>query len=172
MFGGRSEDVVVEIADADGRNTNTGLTGTWTNRLRRTEGGKAVGEDVWRVGKLVSNATTTYGLTEFAAGLNETTEVEKGRLPPTDTRLRPDQRYAEEGDFDAAEEWKLKLEEAQRLRRRELEEAGTEYKPRWFFKVADGPEGEEVWKIKGGKESYWEERGKGQWNGVGKIFDA
>ncbi|KAH6697181.1 oxysterol-binding protein [Plectosphaerella plurivora] len=172
MFGGRSEDVVVEIQGHDGRNTGTGLTGTWTSGLRRTEGGKPVGDEVWKVGRLVNNAATTYGMTEFSAGLNELTKVEEGRLPPTDTRLRPDQRAAEEGDFDTAEGWKLRLEEAQRVRRRDLEDAGEEYKPRWFYKVADGPEGEEVWKAKGGKESYWEERAKGQWAGVGKIFEA
>lgn len=172
MFGGRSEDVVVEMHGHDGRNTGTGLVGTWTSGLRRTEGGKPVGDEVWKVGRLVPNAATTYGLTEFAAGLNELTEVERDRLPPTDTRLRPDQRAAETGDFDTAEGWKLRLEEAQRVRRRDLEEAGEEYKPRWFYKVADGPEGEEVWKAKGGKESYWEERAKGQWAGVGKIFEA
>ncbi|CRK40985.1 hypothetical protein BN1723_018799, partial [Verticillium longisporum] len=51
--------------------------------------------------------------TQFAAQLNEITEIEKGRLPPTDSRLRPDQRQAELGDLDAAEETKVVLEEEQ-----------------------------------------------------------
>ncbi|EEY14436.1 oxysterol-binding protein [Verticillium alfalfae VaMs.102] len=170
MFGGRGEDVVVETYTSDGSNSGTGLIGTWTTGLRRTENGKAVGDDVWKVGKLVDNAATTYGLTQFAAQLNEITEIEKGRLPPTDSRLRPDQRQAELGDLDAAEETKVVLEEEQRARRKDLEERGEEHKPKWFVKLGNGPEGEEVWKIKTGKDSYWEERTRGTWNGVTNIF--
>ncbi|KAM0528145.1 hypothetical protein ACHAP6_001976 [Verticillium nonalfalfae] len=170
MFGGRGEDVVVETYTSDGSNSGSGLIGTWITGLRRTENGKAVGDDVWKVGKLVDNAATTYGLTQFAAQLNEMTEIEKGRLPPTDSRLRPDQRQAELGDLDAAEETKVVLEEEQRARRKDLEERGEEHKPKWFVKLGNGPEGEEVWKIKTGKDSYWEERTRGTWNGVTNIF--
>ncbi|KAM0333288.1 hypothetical protein ACHAQA_001949 [Verticillium albo-atrum] len=170
MFGGRGEDVVVETYNSDGGNSGSGLTGAWTSGLRRTENGKAVGEEIWKVGKLVDNAANTYGLTQFAVGLNEVTEIEKGRLPPTDSRLRPDQRQAEFGDLDAAEETKMVLEEAQRERRKDLEERGEDHRPRWFVKVGNGPEGEEVWKIKAGKDSYWEERTRGTWGGVTNIF--
>jgi len=125
----------------------------------------------------VDNAATTYGMTTFAAGLNEVTTLEKGKLPPTDTRLRPDQRLAEKGDLDNAEEWKVRLEEAQRDRRRVLEESGEEHRPKWFVKVetegatgAGEAGGEEVWRLKGGKEGYWEERSRGGWGGVVDIF--
>ncbi|CRK26428.1 hypothetical protein BN1708_004157 [Verticillium longisporum] len=87
-----------------------------------------------------------------------------------DSRLRPDQRQAELGDLDAAEETKVVLEEEQRARRKDLEERGEEHKPKWFVKLGNGPEGEEVWKIKTGKDSYWEERTRGMWNGVTNIF--
>ncbi|ROT41356.1 oxysterol-binding protein [Sodiomyces alkalinus F11] len=170
MFGGRGEDVQVDVLGPDGEATGSGLTGTWTAGLRRSENGKAVGDALWQVGGLVDNAANTYGLTRFAAAMNEVTAIEEGRLPPTDTRLRPDQRLAEQGDLDGAEEWKVKLEEGQRARRRELEEKGAEHRPRWFVKVANGPEGEEVWKIRTGKDSYWEERSKGAWSGVTDIF--
>lgn len=30
--------------------------------------------------------------------------------------------------------------------------------------------GEEVWKLKGGKDGYWEERVRGKWEGVVDIF--
>ncbi|KAL2758063.1 hypothetical protein ACRALDRAFT_1040141 [Sodiomyces alcalophilus JCM 7366] len=170
MFGGRGEDVQAEVLGPDGEATGSGLTGTWTSGLRRSENGKATGDAIWQVGGLVDDAGRTYGLTRFAATMNEVTRIEEGRLPPTDSRLRPDQRLAEQGDLDAAEEWKVKLEEAQRARRRELEEKGGEYRPRWFVKVANGPEGEEVWKIRTGKDSYWEERSRGAWTGVTDIF--
>ena len=41
---------------------------------------------------------------------------------------------------------------------------------RWFTRVEGGDEGEEVWKLKGGKEGYWEERSRGQWTGVEDIL--
>ncbi|ROV96429.1 hypothetical protein VSDG_05488 [Cytospora chrysosperma] len=171
MFGGRSEDVQVDTFGPDGARTSLSLTGNWTSILQIAEKGKA-GDAIWKVGSLVDNAANTYGMTTFAATLNEITALEKGKIPPTDTRLRQDQRLAEEGKLDEAEEWKVKLEEGQRARRRALEESGTEYKPRWFVKVATGGDGEEVWKLKGGKDGYWEERAKGQWTGVEEIFNV
>ncbi|KUJ15600.1 uncharacterized protein LY89DRAFT_587110 [Mollisia scopiformis] len=170
MFGGRSEDVQVESYDADGVHTGVGLTGNWTSHLRILEAGKAAGPEIWHVGELVDNAPQRYGFTTFAASLNEVTEIEKGKLPPTDCRLRPDQRAAEQGDLDQAEQWKSTLEDNQRNRRRHLEEKGEVHKPRWFVKVEGGDDGEEVWKLKGGKEGYWEERAKGQWMGVENVL--
>ncbi|KAI1481107.1 Oxysterol-binding protein-domain-containing protein [Daldinia eschscholtzii] len=172
MFGGRSEDVEVQLCEADGSQMGTGLAGNWTSSLRIVEGGKATNKEVWKAGQLVPNAPNTYGLTAFSATLNEITPVEEGRLPPTDTRLRPDQRLAEQGKLDDAEEWKVTLEEAQRARRRDLEAKGEEYKPRWFIKVPEAPDGEELWKLKLGKEGYWEERAKGEWKGIERIFEA
>ncbi|RDA85822.1 hypothetical protein CP532_5769 [Ophiocordyceps camponoti-leonardi (nom. inval.)] len=178
MFGGRSEEVQATAYGPDGADTGRGLVGTWTTGLRMVGPGKstaaaaAAAAEVWRVGRLVEQAATTYGLTEFAASLNELTEVERGRLAPTDTRLRPDQRLAEHGRLDEAEESKQRLEEAQRVRRRDMESRGETYRPRWFYRAEGGPEGEEVWKLKTGKEGYWEERERGEWTGVGgKIFD-
>jgi oxysterol-binding protein-related protein 3/6/7 len=172
MFGGRGEDVQVETYGPDGVHTGSSLSGTWTNSLRIVEAGKAAGHEIWRAGSLVDNAGQTYGMPVFAAGLNEITSIEKGHLPPTDSRLRPDQRLAEQGDLDEAEGWKVRLEEAQRSRRRVLEDRGEGHKPRWFVKAATCPDGEEVWKIKSGKDGYWEERVKGVWGGVEAIFDA
>lgn len=187
MWGGRGEEVTVTIAGPNGAQTGLGLQGTWNQSLRVVESGGGSGghhhhhhshkgsssdKEIWRVGDLVPKAPTTYGMTHFAATLNEVTDVERGRLPPTDCRLRPDQRLAEEGKLDEAEEWKVKLEEAQRARRRDLEERGEPHHPRWFVKVDEAPEGEEVWRMKGGKEGYWDERSRGEWKGVEGIFDV
>ncbi|KAL2262409.1 hypothetical protein VTK26DRAFT_1403 [Humicola hyalothermophila] len=168
VFGGRGEEVQVELFGPDGKKAGLSLSGTWTGGLRASPGNR----EIWRVGSLVADAANTYGLTTFAASLNEITAVEKGKLPPTDCRLRPDQRLAEQGDLDRAEEWKVRLEEAQRQRRRVMEERGEEHKPRWFVKVATSPDGEEVWRLKGGKEGYWEERARGTWPGVLDLFAA
>ncbi|KAG4443480.1 hypothetical protein IFR05_001050 [Cadophora sp. M221] len=170
MFGGRSEEVQVETYGSDGAPTGFGLVGNWTTSLQLSEGGKAKASEIWHVGDLVDNAPQKYGFTTFAAGLNELTELEKGKLPITDCRLRPDQRAAETGDLNTAELLKAKLEEAQRTRRKEMEQRGDIHKPRWFTRIEGGDEGEEVWKLKGGKEGYWEERSKGQWTGVEDIL--
>ncbi|KAL2071573.1 hypothetical protein VTL71DRAFT_12808 [Oculimacula yallundae] len=172
MFGGRSEEVQVETYGSDGAPTGLGLVGNWTTNLQVSEGGKAKGPEIWRVGDLVDNAPQKYGFTTFAASLNEVTEIEKGKLPITDCRLRPDQRAAESGDLDTAEQLKARLEEGQRARRKDMESRGDIHKPRWFTRIEGGDEGEEVWKLKGGKEGYWEERSKGQWTGVEDILAA
>jgi hypothetical protein len=169
MFGGRSEDVQVECYRPDGSSSGLSLVGTWTNSLNVVEGGKLVGE-IWHAGDLVDNAPQRYGLTTFAAGLNEITEIERGKLPVTDSRLRPDQRAAEKGDLDGAEALKTKLEENQRMRRKEVEGRGDVHTPRWFVKVDGGDEGEEMWKLKGGKGGYWDERSRGMFTGVEDIL--
>lgn len=170
MFGGRSEDVQVESYDPDGVHTGIGLIGNWTSHLQILEAGKGAGAEIWHVGELVDNAPQRYGFTTFAASLNEITEIENGRLPPTDCRLRPDQRAAEQGNLDQAELWKAALEDKQRDRRKQLEERGELHKPRWFVKIEGGDDGEEVWKLKGGKEGYWEERSRGQWTSVEDVL--
>ncbi|PIG80283.1 transcription elongation factor spt6 [Aspergillus arachidicola] len=174
MFSGRSEEVVTKALDSSGRELPLGLTGTWTTSLQMTKNGSATAP-VWNAGPLVSNAPKHYGLTVFAATLNEITPIEDHKLPPTDSRLRPDQRALEDGDVDQAEEVKVKLEESQRARRREMESAGQTWNPRWFTRVDDdlaGIEGEVVWRLKSGKEGYWEERSKGNWTGVVPVFET
>ncbi|XP_061967743.1 oxysterol-binding protein-related protein 1C-like isoform X2 [Populus nigra] len=57
---------------------------------------------------------TRYNLTRFAITLNELTPGLEEKLPPTDSRLRPDQRYLENGEFDMANSEKLRLEQRQR----------------------------------------------------------
>ncbi|KNG82613.1 hypothetical protein ANOM_009402 [Aspergillus nomiae NRRL 13137] len=174
MFSGRSEEVVTKALDSSGRELPLGLTGTWTTSLQMTKNGSATAP-VWNAGPLVSNAPKHYGLTVFAATLNEITPIEDHKLPPTDSRLRPDQRALEDGDVDRAEEVKVKLEESQRARRREMESAGQSWNPKWFTRVDDdlaGNEGEVVWRLKSGKEGYWEERSKGTWAGVVPVFET
>lgn len=170
MFGGRSEDVEVSLADGGGADTGHGLVGTWTGALKRTENGRAR-EEVWRVGRLVKAAETRYGMTEFAAALNEITDVERGRSAMTDSRLRPDQRAAEEGELERAEEVKARLEERQRERRKEMEARGEAWTPRWFERAeVEGEEEEECWRLRTGGRGYWEERERGQWFGVEDVL--
>jgi hypothetical protein len=171
MFAGRSEEVNVQMFDPQGVILPTGMAGKWTSHLNVTQKGADSGKAVWSAGALVDDPTQRYGFTAFAAGLNEITTIEEGKLPPTDSRLRPDQRAVEDGDIDHAEALKARLEERQRARRRVMEEHGEEWTPKWFVKAGvDGDE--EIWRLKSGKDNYWEERSKGDWTGVVDVFDA
>ena len=174
MFSGRSEEVSTKVVDPSGRDLPLGLAGTWTTSLQLTKGGSpAGGNPLWTAGPLVSQAPKHYGLTRFAAVLNEITPIEDGHVPVTDSRLRPDQRALEDGDVDRAEAVKVRLEEGQRARRRDMEAAGESWTPRWFAKVVDdnAADGEAHWRLKAGKDGYWEERARGSWSGVVPVFE-
>ncbi|THU55188.1 hypothetical protein C4D60_Mb11t03940 [Musa balbisiana] len=103
---------------------------------------------------------TRYNLTSFAIMLNEITSDLKGKLPPTDSRLRPDQRYLENGEYEKANSEKLRLERRQRMSRK-LQENG--WKPRWFRR--DSEDG--TFRYIGG---YWEARERMKWDDCMDIF--
>lgn len=96
-----------------------------------------------------------YGFTRFAMELNEL-GPDGHLLPPTDTRLRPDQRALEEGDINAAEQLKLQLENAQRDRRKQREEMNIQHEPKWFTNRKEF--NEDIWQYNG---KYWEMRKNG-----------
>ncbi|XP_012078163.1 oxysterol-binding protein-related protein 1C isoform X2 [Jatropha curcas] len=103
---------------------------------------------------------TRYNLTRFAITLNELTPGLKEKLPPTDSRLRPDQRYLENGEYEMANAEKLRLEQRQRQARK-MQERG--WKPRWFAK----DKGSDGYRYTGG---YWEAREEGNWDLCPDIF--
>lgn len=106
-----------------------------------------------------SPTKTRYNLSPFAISLNEITPGMMDKLPPTDSRLRPDQRHLENGEYEAANAEKLRLEQLQRQARR-LQEKG--WKPRWFEKDEEGN-----YRYLGG---YWEAREKKDWDKITDIF--
>lgn len=113
-----------------------------------------------------------FNLTPFAISLNALPPRLKPHLCPTDTRLRPDQRAMEDGEYDFAADEKHRLEEKQRAKRREREMKGEEWHPRWFVKRKCEVTGEEYWHFDG---EYWKMReavseGKGEWQNVDSIF--
>ncbi|KAH9772891.1 Oxysterol-binding protein-related protein 1D [Citrus sinensis] len=112
---------------------------------------------LWERGKTVTK--TRYNLTPFAISLNELTPGLLDKLPPTDSRLRPDQRYLENGEYELANAEKLRLEQLQR-QARQLQESG--WQPSWFCKDEDG-----CYRYMGG---YWEAREKGDWGDIAEIF--
>lgn len=171
MWSGRSEELDVQMLDGSNAEQSLGLTGRWTSSLVVKEHGKAdTKREIWHAGPLVDRAEKHYGMTKFAAELNEITDVERSKLPPTDSRLRSDQRALENGKYDEAEKLKNEIEEGQRRRRKEMETAGEEWTPKFFVKVnRDG--GEVSWKLKAAEGGYWERRAKGDWTGVVDVLD-
>ncbi|PON42319.1 Oxysterol-binding protein [Parasponia andersonii] len=113
---------------------------------------------LWERDKYVITKTR-YNLSTFAISLNELTPGLLDKLPPTDSRLRPDQRHLENGEYELANAEKLRLEQLQRQARK-LQERG--WQPRWFQKDEDG-----CYCYKGG---YWETREQRNWNGIPDLF--
>ncbi|XP_058191629.1 oxysterol-binding protein-related protein 1C-like isoform X2 [Rhododendron vialii] len=155
------------VQDKNGKTVAT-LFGKWDESLYYMNGessGKGKGTEVpeahllWKRSK-PPKFPTRYNLTRFAITLNELTSQLKEKLPPTDSRLRPDQRSLENGEYDMANSEKLRLEQRQRQARK-MQESG--WKPKWFAKE----KGSDTYHYIGG---YWEAREKRSWDSCPDIF--
>ncbi|XP_077056835.1 oxysterol-binding protein-related protein 7 isoform X3 [Siphateles boraxobius] len=109
---------------------------------------------IWKPNPQPKNYLVYYGFSSFAMEMNELTTDLKPLLPPTDTRLRPDQRLLEEGKVQETDKKKDEVEEKQRERRKILAKRGEEHIPRFFRKSLDDA-GREVWLYNG---TYWKIR--------------
>ncbi|ODQ81387.1 hypothetical protein BABINDRAFT_7183 [Babjeviella inositovora NRRL Y-12698] len=107
---------------------------------------------VWTVN---SRPKSPFNLTQFSISLNELTDELREWLPPTDTRLRPDQRAMEDGRYDEASNEKMRVEEKQRATRKRRELANEVYSPQWFVKKTHEITGESYWEYTG---QYWKQR--------------
>ncbi|KAI8531262.1 hypothetical protein RHMOL_Rhmol11G0122900 [Rhododendron molle] len=155
------------VQDKNGKTVAT-LFGKWDESLYYMNGessGKGKGTEgseahlLWKRSK-PPKFPTRYNLTRFAITLNELTSQLKEKLPPTDSRLRPDQRCLENGEYDMANSEKLRLEQRQRQARK-MQESG--WKPKWFAKE----KGSDTYRYIGG---YWEAREKRSWDSCPDIF--
>ncbi|KAJ1964908.1 hypothetical protein IWQ62_002799 [Dispira parvispora] len=125
------------------------------------------------------NPPIPFNLTEFAVTLNDFPDDLRPYLCPTDSRLRPDQRAMEIGEYDQASDDKNRLEEKQRAKRRarEADPDAEPWTPRWFTRSIEPDTNEPYWVF---NHKYWEEREhvaesvqQGEpvgWNGVEDIF--
>jgi len=129
------------------------LEGKWDDQISQTLDDSHF-RILWRVVPYPKDTHDYYGFTSFGITLNEITSDMEGKLPPTDSRCRPDVRALEEGHLEVAEEAKTRVEEAQRERRRH----GADAEPRWFTQVG------EEWEYTGG---YWETRVNAGWKDAG-----
>jgi oxysterol-binding protein 1 len=108
-----------------------------------------------------------FNVTPFVVTLNALPEKLKPYLAPTDTRLRPDQRAMEDGDYDAAAEEKNRVEVKQRVARREREANGEHFEPKWFRKSTCPTTKEHFWEF---TNEYWKARDEGDWSRCEDIF--
>ncbi|XP_037776656.1 oxysterol-binding protein-related protein 6-like [Penaeus monodon] len=146
----KRHEVFGTVTDSGGQVLHN-LFGKWTEALYCGHAPSA--RVVWRPGSMPEDYHLYYGFTRFAIELNELDEDQAKYLPPTDTRFRPDQRLVEEGNMNAGETMKTQLEQQQRERRKQREEAGVEHVPMWFRRetTAEG----ENWIFTG---EYWNKR--------------
>lgn len=161
------------------------LNGTWDNKIEiapviSTSGSPespvyktGTYKNVWTRRLPPADSEKYYNFTLLACQLNE---MEDG-VAPTDSRLRPDQRLMENGQWDESNAEKLRLEEQQRSRRRnreaEAEKAAQEgrpyppYEPVWFYKEKEENTENFVHVYKG---EYWECKNKQDWSKCPDIF--
>ncbi|XP_062020324.1 oxysterol-binding protein-related protein 1C-like [Rosa rugosa] len=155
------------VQDKHGKTVAT-LFGKWDESMHYVNGdcsGKGKFESLsdarllWKRSK-PPKFPTRYNLTRFAITMNELLPGLKEKLPPTDSRLRPDQRYLENGEYEMANSEKLRLEQRQRQARK-MQESG--WKPQWFAK----DKASDTYRYTGG---YWEARERRNWDGCPDIF--
>lgn len=177
-----------KVVDAQGK-TRWSIGGRWNDKIyaRSTPGYEAdlSGADgskpgsnqaflVWEAHERPTGIP--FNITPFVVTLNALPDRLRPLLAPTDSRLRPDQRAMEEGEYDFAATEKNRVEEGQRARRRAREAKGEEFVPRWFKKSKHPVTGEEYWDF---NHDYWKVRedvaeGKKTWKeeGLEEVFGS
>lgn len=155
------------------------ITGHWNNAINVLWGPNKK-QLLWQKNPPPENPTR-YNLTKYAIQLNEITEGLKGRLAPTDSRLRPDQSFTEKGMWEEANAEKQRLEHKQRAARKAAEQ-GVPLKPRWFkinYEEVNLARLSSSKRHISGKElsfefngEYWLEREQGYFSNCRDIFGA
>uniref|UniRef100_A0A665WIY3 Oxysterol-binding protein n=1 Tax=Echeneis naucrates TaxID=173247 RepID=A0A665WIY3_ECHNA len=135
------------VTDSNGKVVHS-IFGKWHESL--FQGDPPSATCIWRANTMPVDQEQYYGFTQFAVELNELDSTLRPHLPPTDTRFRPDQRLLEEGNPEAAEEQKQRIEQLQRERRKVLQDNNMAHQPRFFKKSKD-----DTWVS---NDTYWELR--------------
>ena len=154
------------------------ISGTWSGSLKcqpMNADGKKVDDTVqptmlWESIPWPDQNEMMYFFTLFTLQLNHLPDSLKEKLPPTDSRLRPDIRELENGDMEAATEQKNRLEEKQRaLRKYREENPGNDFEPHYFTKTVCADSQEEVY-MYGDKRDYWADRKNRDWAHLDDLF--
>lgn len=121
---------------------------------------------VWRANKR-QTGVVPFNLTKYAVQLNDDNPHLLEWVAPTDARRRPDQRAMEEGRYDDAAEEKYRLEEKQRKVRKQREQEGVEWDPKWFSRDVHPVTGDQYWRF---TRDYWRNRASHKWDACDDIF--
>jgi hypothetical protein len=158
-----------KVVDAQGK-TRWSIGGRWNDKIYArltpgyeaavdvpSAGGSATDKAflVWEAHYRPPPGEIPFNVTPFVVTLNDLPDRLRPIIAPTDSRLRPDQRAMEEGEYDFAAVEKNRVEEGQRARRRVREAKGEEFEPRWFSKANHPVTGEEYWLF---NHKYWSTR--------------
>ncbi|CAL8279905.1 unnamed protein product [Lota lota] len=110
-------------------------------------------ELIWRIAPRPDNSAQFYAFSTFAMQLNELEKAMEEFIPSTDCRLRPDIRAMEIGDIDLSSGEKKRLEEKQRMARKNRSKSSEEWKTRWFHQGPNPHNKAQDWLFSKG---YWE----------------
>ena len=103
--------VTATVPVRPGSDKNWVLSGKWNEGFSafNEETGETI--DIWKPTEPPENYEWMYFMPKFALDLNNLPDAFKDYLPPTDSRLRPDTRALEVGDFELAATEKHRLEQ-------------------------------------------------------------
>lgn len=154
------------IYDAD-ENAIYELNGFWHREItiKHLETGEET--TIWKLNPRPEEWDHLYHFSLFTLQLNYIDEELEEKLPCTDSRLRPDQRALENGDLETASTEKHNVEEFQRKLRKEREENGIEWVPRYFVEKIDEETEEAYYEFNG---KYWEDRDSGKVKELERVF--
>ena len=169
VFSGRSEDLSIKAFDSSKKQLDYTVSGKWTESM--TLNTNSTEKVIWTCGPLLPKSNKRFGFTQFAAETSQITDMERGYLAPTDSRLRPDIDAYLKSDIPKAEKLKNELEENQRTRRKELEQSAKKYKPMFFHHIGNSssPDSGE-WVYNRGEKSYWNRRANQDWDDLLKLW--
>lgn len=164
MFGGGAYATGGYIKDKQGKVRFT-IDAKWDSYFKIIDATTKKEMTLWEAKPFPDGHREQFYFGYFTRQLNYLNAEMIHKLPPTDCRLRPDQRALEYGNNDLAKSEKLRLEEKQRDRRKELKAKNEVHKTAWFNESKDDITGETIYMFKGG---YWEAREK---NGFKECLD-
>lgn len=174
MFDSKAKRGLVDatIEDAKGE-VRYEISGKWTSELsfKAKDAPESDAKVIWKFPEVNEDWESIYHFTDFTLQLNMITPELSKKLPPTDSRLRPDQRYLESGDLKLANSEKVRLEEKQRRFRKRMERDNIEHKPRYFEKETEkGVDGKEDFVIFKYLGNYWEKREEHNFEDLPDLF--
>lgn len=144
------------------------IFGDWSQKCVVTQGDDKQGRVVWSRKTPPKGSESMYNFTAMAIELNE---PEDG-VAPTDSRLRPDMRMMENGNWETANIEKGRLEEKQRVDTKKFQdmlESGQKVvqRPIWFKKCFDRSSNTPRYIYQG---QYWKCKEQNDWSRCPDLF--